>query len=411
MADQNEFAFDDSALDAEFDAFRTGLLDQVVPPGPDAVRSTVRHRRRVATTSAVALALVFVVGPVTAVAALNRTPAPPSPPITTVSPTTPSPSTTPSPTAAPTPTAPPSSNAPNGPITRSELLGARLDLPAWRPGPGCPAEGARLTEKTSRNGDNVLATVAYGDIDDDGATETVALIRCTVNQGGPAQVVAFDRDDSGKIVTVGQVVRSALEKPQWLLDVQVRDNGVVRVQVADIAPGGGWDLAWSQKQWRGYTLERGKTLDDVKFVQTEGERSFPDNPYQMNLQVTATDLVYEPADEAGARTGTVTVTMKNVGPLTAARPRLDFTLRPGGVGTAASPGWYACQDVRTEGEQTFCTLPALAAGAERELTFHLVSTGPGLPTSGTIGFRPLDAKGKVAPEGNDWDNEISVTIK
>ncbi|MFK3981310.1 hypothetical protein ACI2K4_13140 [Micromonospora sp. NPDC050397] len=410
MADQNEFAYDDSALDAEFDAFRTGLFDQVVPPGPDAVRRTVRHRRRVATTGGLALALVLVVGPVTALAALNKTPTTPSPPIATTQPD-PSPTTTPSPTASPTPSTAASSTAPNGRISRSELLGARLDLPAWRPGPSCADEGARLSERSTGNFENELITVGYGDIDDDGATETVVLVRCSINQGGPAQVVAFDRDDSGRIVTVGQVVRSALEKPQWLLDLQVRADGVIRVQVADIAPGGGWNLEWSQKQWRGYKLDGGKTVDDAKFVQTEGERSFPDNPYQVNLQVTATDLVYGPADEAGARTGTVTVTVKNVGPVNAARPRLDFALRPGGVGTAASPGWYACQDVRIEGEQTFCTLPALGPGTERKLTFHLVSTGPELPTSGTIEIRPLDAKGKVAPEGNDWDNKISITIK
>ncbi|MEV4631579.1 hypothetical protein AB0J90_35450 [Micromonospora sp. NPDC049523] len=400
MAETDDLAYDDFALDAEFAAFRTGLLDQITPPGPDAVRSTVRHRRRVATTTGLALALVLVIGPVAAVASLNHTPNPSPSTGTTADPT-------PSPTVAPTPTpstAPTTPAAPDGRISPTELRGATVDLPAWRPGPGCPDSGARLTAEGVDDGDNVLVKTAYGDIDGDGATETVALVRCMVGQAGPSQVVAFDRDPAGKIVTLGQVVRSDLNTPQWLLDLQVRANGVVRVQVADLAPGGGWDLDWSQRQWRGYTW------NGQRFTQSEGERSFPDNPYNMNLTVTATDLVYGAPDDGGTRTGEITVTMTNVGPTAAPRPRLDFKLTPGGGGSSASPGWYACQEHSMQGEHLYCGLPPLEPGQERKLTFHIVTMGQ-TPTSGTLALRTLDKDGKIAPDFSDWDNQIDIRIR
>ncbi|WP_329110279.1 hypothetical protein OG792_15285 [Micromonospora sp. NBC_01699] len=400
MADTDDFGYDDVALDAEFAAFRTGLLGRVVPPGPDVVRRTVRHRRRVATTTGVALALVLVIGPVAAVASLNNPPNPSPSPGTTAGPS-------PSETVGPTPgesTAPTTPTVPDGRISRAELLGARLDLPAWRAGPGCPDRGARLTGEPGGDRDNVLVATAYGDIDDDGATETVALVRCLVNQGGPAQVVAFDRDESGRIVTVGQVVRTDPSTPQWLLDVEVRADGVVRVEVADLAPGGGWDLDWSQRQWRGFSW------NGERFTQSEGERTFPDNQYRLNLTVTATDLVYRAPDDDGTRTGEITVTMTNVGPVTAPRPRLDFALVPDGGAATASPGWYACRERAVNGQHLYCTLSPLAPGEKRKLTFHIVTTGQP-PTDATVGLRSLDGNGRVAPDFSEWDNEVKITIR
>ncbi|WP_329107024.1 hypothetical protein OG792_02705 [Micromonospora sp. NBC_01699] len=405
MADTDDFGYDDVALDAEFAAFRTGLLDRVTPPGPDAVRSTVRRRRRVATTGALALALVVIVGPVAGYAALNRTSPSPTGPIATDGPTpSPTPSTSPTPSAGPSVSASATPGAPDGRISRADLLRATVDLPAWRSGPGCPANGARLTDRAVDDGDNVLVATAYGDVDADGATETVALVTCLVGQGGPMQVVAFDRDDAGGIVTVGQVVRSD-PKAQWFTDIEVRANGVVRVEVADEAPGGGWPLEYSQRQWRGYRW------DGQVFGQSEGPRSFPDNPYGVNLTVTATDLVYRAPEGGGLRTGEVTLTLRNVGTVTAQRPRLEFDVRPGGAGTAASPGWYDCEDSRTDGERSFCTLKPLRAGEERKVTFHLVNAGPGLPTTATVALLNLNGGGGVAADFEPGDNRATMKIK
>ncbi|PWR09765.1 hypothetical protein DKT69_30310 [Micromonospora sicca] len=375
--------FDEMLVSGEFAAYREAVVSAVHPAGPGAVRETVRRRRRravVATATAVVLAVAV---PVAAHAALDRQhdprPGPaqtaePTPSATTASPTSPAPSPTPS-TASPTPA------APDGRITRAQLLAARLDLPAWLPNPVCEAGPTRLSATYRTEGDVLLEGLDHGDVDGDGRDETLALLRCLVGQHGPSQVVAFDRDERGRIVTLGQVTRSARPNPEWLLAVEVTGGGTIRVEMADLAPGGGWSLDWSQRQWRGYrwTGER--------FTQVDGPTSFGPNPHLADLSVTATDLAWGPKNADGTRTGTITVTVRNLSQAPANLVEVHLRMQ---VGTTADGGdWSACQGGPPPKGPITCRFGPLGPGATRIFQFGLrnsnTSSGTGIAEVTPIG--------------------------
>ncbi|MER7279818.1 hypothetical protein ABT369_35800 [Dactylosporangium sp. NPDC000244] len=60
---------------------------------------------------------------------------------------------------------------------------------------------------------------AYVDVDHDGAQETIMLLSCSP-QGSDYKVLAFDRDATGKIVTLGQVVGSAGSEGKQGADIE-----------------------------------------------------------------------------------------------------------------------------------------------------------------------------------------------
>ncbi|MBQ0906392.1 hypothetical protein [Micromonospora sp. U21] len=327
-------------LAAEFSGYRSTMLAEIEVPGPAEVRRTVRRRRRrhLATAGAVAVALLG--GPAVGYAALDRPDSPPGPvdptPSVTASRT---PSASPSPTGTPSATTvnPTRPTAADGRISRAQLLAARVDLPAWRSGPpDCPVSGVRLVGDpgTAKEGTNALEAIDYADVDGDGATETVAMLLCSFGSGGPQQVVAFDRDEAGRIVTIGRVVATSREKPQWLTGLDGRSDGTVRVEVADLHPGGGWPGEWSQRQWRGYrwTGER--------FSQVEGPTSFGPNPYSTDLAVTAQDLVLADDPTDGSLVGAVQVRIRNLGDRRADEVLLELDL-PASL-APDGPAWDDC---------------------------------------------------------------------
>lgn len=392
---------EDILVGAEFAAYREGLLDAVRPVGPTAVRAAVRRRRRrTAVVAATTVALAVAV-PVVANAALRPPPARPAETPTPVAPT-PSATTGPSATATPGPSAPAPTSAsatpavPDGRLTRAELLTNRVDVPAWRPGVACPAGPTRLVDAYRQDGDVMLEGLAHGDVDGDGAVETVVLLRCGLGSKGPSQVVALDRDDDGRVVTLGQVIRSAYPIPEWLLAVEVRDDGTVRVEMADIAPGGGWALEWSQRQWRGYRWS------DGRFGQVSGETTFGPNPHQVDLEVSASPLAWGPKDAEGVRTGTVTVTVHNHSRFPAVGATVVLTMQP--RLRAEGVGWSACVDgpppqAGVDGTLT-CRLGTVEAGASRTLKLGLVDRHN---TSGTglVSVEPVGGTEVVDP---NWEN-------
>ncbi|MEH0983668.1 hypothetical protein [Micromonospora sp. CPCC 205556] len=332
-------------LAGEFTRYRETMLAEVEVPGPAEARRTVRRRRRHHLATAAAAAVALLGGPAVGYAALDRSGPPPEPvrPTPSASPT-PTPSGSPNPTGPPSPTtASPSRTAPDGRISRQQLAAARVDLPAWRPGPACPTDGVRLAAEagSAREKTNAIEEVETGDVDGDGAAETVALIRCALGSGGPQQAVAFDRDDAGRIVTVGRITASTIEQPQWLTGLDVRADGVVRVQVADLAPGGGWPGDWSQRQWRGYRWS------GERFTQVEGPTSFGPNPYSTDLAVTAKDLILADDPTDGSRVGAIQVRIRNLGdrradavPLTLDLPVALLPYGSAWSGCGPDPGRY-----------------------------------------------------------------------
>jgi hypothetical protein len=100
-----------------------------------------------------------------------------------------------------------------------------------------------------------------------------AILQCTIGTGGPMQAVAFGRDRHGDIVALGQIVRASRDRPQWLIDVDVRRDGTVRVEVGDYFPGGGWPGTDSLRQHRTYRWT------GTSFGQTGGPTCFPPSPH------------------------------------------------------------------------------------------------------------------------------------
>lgn len=393
-------------LAERFARYRIEVLAEVEPPGPAAVRRAVRQRRRRTLGTAVAAVLALGTGPILGYAALTDPGPRPGPVDPTVSP---SPSSSPtgsaSPSASPAPTSAGPTRAPDGRISREQLLATPVSLPAWRPGPSCPVTDVRLAGDAVRDETNVLEGLAHGDVDGDGATETVALVHCLLGTGGPAQVVAFDRDPAGKVVTLGRVVATAREMPQWLTDLEVRPDGLVRVQVADIAPGGGWPGEWSQRQWRGYRW------NGESFAQVAGPTTFGPNPHAVNLVVTATDLALAAAPD-GSRTGTLTVRIRNAGSGPAAyvalRLGLPPALRPDG------DGWAVCRnDPETTRQPVSCDLNGLKAGAEVQLTLGFRAAAGATVGQGTadVDARPMDSRFDFVEEVYDIDNLVRIDYR
>lgn len=352
---------DRDPLRERFAAYRGELTTTIDGPGPEVARRTLRRRRRTAVAAGAALAVALVVAPIAAGAALRQD-RPPPPAATPTPDVTPTPSGSPSASPTPTPSASRTPDAPDGRISRAELLSARLALPAWRPGSDCPSDGVRLTGDgtTGRDGTLLIEALDYGDIDGDGAVETLVMIRCVFGTAGPEQVVAFDRDGTERIVTVGRVVATVREGPQWLTALDVGSTGLVRVQVADLMAGGGWPGAWSRRQWRGYRW------NGERFTQVAGPTSFGPNPYSTDLAVNAKDVVLADDPTDGSRVGVVEVTIRNLGDRQADSVSLTLdlpkALAPDG------PAWQDCgPDIGRYRPPLVCNLGAIDAHGARTL--------------------------------------------
>ncbi|PWU62460.1 hypothetical protein DLE60_00190, partial [Micromonospora globispora] len=156
-------------------------------------------------------------------------------------------------------------------ITREDLLAATVDLPPWPAGAPCASGPTRLIDPQGRPGDAILSIFAggYGDVDDDGVAEPVMLVRCLVSEGMyPEQVLAFDRNADGRIVVLGQVFHSDAGKPEYLCSLNVRPDGLVRIEVTDVVPSGAELPGRAHRQWRAYRW------DGEAFHQTDGPTSF-----------------------------------------------------------------------------------------------------------------------------------------
>ncbi|WP_436530800.1 hypothetical protein [Actinoplanes sp. HUAS TT8] len=205
--------------------------------------------------------------------------------------------------------------APDGRIPMAELREALLDVPAWPDdnvrGPSgplqfhdgvVPIEPKTVPEGQPPYGDQVLIlSVTYGDIDHDGADETIVELACMI-EGGSKQLVAYDRDGAGHIVSLGRI--TATTGPiRDLRDGSARVGaaGVVSVLVGDYQRCCD-DRTPQIWQTRGYARR------DGRFQQVDGPARMPVNPHVTDLRITTGDLALGPA-AGGFRTGTLDVTV------------------------------------------------------------------------------------------------------
>ncbi len=257
---------------------------------------------------------------------------------------------------------------PPGGFALKELCDATLTVPAWPNRPDCPSGPVHFTNGShfirssfflSLGARNLAsdADTAYADVDRDGRSETLLLLSCGGEQW-ISQVIALRRTAAGAAATLGQVVATggAIKR---LMTVSGNPDGTVGVEVADWNGGLGDDGSLAQRQWRTYRW------DGHQFTQVAGPTSFPVNPRVTDLTVTASNLAFGSATQAG-RTGTMSVTVRNLGPSTA--PYLVQVTVPSYA--QPSPLAYGCR------EETFaspvrlvtCTGEALRAGESNTLT-------------------------------------------
>ena len=162
----------------------------------------------------------------------------------------------------------------------------------------------------------LLGEPRYADLDGDGATETVALVACRQGEASAKQVIAFDRDGAGRVVTMGRVVGTR-EGMDDVTDFAVQADGEIRVHVADIQPCCSIPEWAPQRQWRTYAWT------GERFDQTAGPTKFGVDPRLTDLTLTAGDLIVGAPDAKGKRAATLTVTVVNKGPVDV--PLLGFS--------------------------------------------------------------------------------------
>jgi len=391
-------------LRERFTAYRVDVTTRAVGPGPDQARRTLHRRRRTRAVAVAAAAVVLVLAPVVANAALkgDRTPPVPAQSVDpTLPPTTAPPPPTPSVSQSPTSTPTADPEAPDGRISRSQLLAARLDLPAWPPAlpSTCTTSNVRLATSANKNFVPLLSDleVGHADLDGDGAEETVAVVSCRYGEASAKQVVAFDRDDSGRIVTLGRVVRTT-DGVEDIRGLEVTAAGAVQVRVADLQPCCDTPSYWPQEQLRTYRFKGGR------FTQTDGPTKFGKDPRLTDLRLSMTHTL---VDAPGGRKLTTVFTVKNAGPVDAAQ----VELRGFNLGEPTGGDWSRCDPkVAAANDNNSCLLPGVPAGESRRYTFvHLVPDRSGADAM-TRAFHVthFDAQDRQWRDLADKDNQVQL---
>lgn len=347
-------------FDELFTAYTSG--GPLAAPVGAAAAQHVARRRRTTRLVATGVLAVVVLAATPAIASTWTDQNPPALPANTPTPTL----TTPAPSNSPTPSATPSAPAPDGQIGKAELGNATLELPAWPDylTEHCPAGRVTFSDGTAQLAPNselriAISEVIHADVDRDGAKETAALIDCGGVEMGESRVLAFDRDASDTIVTMG-LVTGHTGDIAWINGIRAKGTAV-DVEVVDTA-GEGSVEGFAQSQWRTYSWSGNG------FVQSGGPSTFPPNPRVTDLSISGDDVQLVP-DGADTASGTLRLTVSNQGPQRATDPFLTVDL-PSEVTITSPPA--KCETSKTpSGTRYRCWLPALAVNADSVVDLSL----------------------------------------
>ena len=332
----------------------------------------------------------------------------------------PSPSTSapavviPSPSSASPSTAPSAlrTPAPDGRISYAALQNATLDIPPW------PKDG--LTGLTGwvtfHNGTVTVPPDAafpferhmmfggepvYGDVDGDGAQETLVLVEAVI-QGGGQQLLALDRDASGRIATLGTVVADTGQIR--VIDdrtLSVTSYGTIQAKVGDYQRCCG-DQTPQQWQLRSYHWT------GARFVQTGGLTSFPDNPAVTETSVRTGELVLAPPVGA-VRYGTLTVTVGHLYGTVPDHLRILFLLpaqlRPAGMW----PVYYVPSGFGSSAVAVDVRPPA--RGASAVYTFEFRLSVKDTVSEFQIDVHGMTAKNAQLSDSNPYNNDQTVKAR
>lgn len=372
---------DKDPLVAAFDEFRGQVAPLVLPDGASRTRETVRTRKRNQSIALAVLVTLVIAIPVAIQVTTSGDPHGP-PPAASHSPAL---GASAAPYFEPPRQIGPPTKVPPGGISRTQLYGAKLDLPSWGSDPrakNCPSGPTQMVNGTI-NADTFtlwVDEVAYADIDHDGSYDTIARILCgELTSGITSQVLAFHRDANGGIRTVGQVTRPA-GAVIAICGVRIDSVGAIEVQVADFPiPFGCSDAGrtghrYITTQWRTFTWN-GST-----FVQS-GPTDFPPNPYASDIAVSSSGLTLSRGANGHYR-GTITLTVRNLGSATMAY-RTDTIIATGWRVVDSSDCTVSTKVAGGGIDDVYCAGTGLRGGAQRTITLTIDA-----PRRSSIDFAP-----------------------
>ena len=380
-----------------------------LPPAAAPPPPRKRRRRRVALIAGAA-ALVLAVPPTLYYTLHNSS----SRPESAAASTSPAPTVTSAPSIGPsaapgTTTAPatPAAPAPDGRIPAAVLNNATLNIPPWPADTGLDGKpGLSGPVKFTNGGVTIPADsthlsvlhisidrIAYGDVDRDGAQETVAALFAG-SQGGSQQLVVFDRDRSGRIITLGSVLATTgpvrqIERTTFY----IQPNGAVNARVGDYAGccGDETPVLW---QWRSYAW------NGQRFHQVGGPSAFPVNPNITETAITAGDLVFGPAIDA-VRHGTLSVSVSYLSGAVPTHLSILFYLGSPDSPQPDGPAWPPTHTAAGGG--TAVDVPTPAPGVIKTYTFAFSRPAGSTATEFGVYLYGFTAQGAQLSETN-WSN-------
>ncbi len=297
---------------------------------------------------------------------------------------------------------------PDGHIPPATLREATLDVPAWPAddvrGPSGPLRfhdgsvpiGHReVPDGQPPYGESVIIlSVAYGDVDHDGADETIVVLGCLI-EGGSKQIVVYDRDAAGHIVSLGRVVATTGPIRDIRDDsTRVDAAGVVTARVADYQRCCD-DRTPQTWQTRGYALRGGR------FEQVSGPTRMPLNQHVTETALSTGELVLGP-ESGGYRYGSVQVTVTHVRGAHPEKLKLSF-YPPDGLERAGDE-WPA---VTTDPGSFSVTVAAPADGGSVTHTFAFRRAAANSGGELTVILTTIPEMGQALP----WNGDATVAVR
>jgi hypothetical protein len=262
-------------------------------------------------------------------------------------------------------------------ITMDEVLETPLEVPAWGWGKEkCPLTGrqhvvqANPSAADSEAAQVVAVRFVWANLDNYPQTEAAVLLQCRVGRAVvTAQVIALDRDKSGAIVTVGQIIAST-DAVRGIWDIAEHGRRGLYADVSDTISCCAIPKELEIHQQRAYGW------DGQRFALIGEPAEFKQRADLTDLDVTASELALGPP-MYGQREGAMSVTVHNRSARASTRFAVEFEVGGQSVVIASPEADTTCR---------FSALchDGLAAGAS--VTFNVtVKTGELPSTAGVSG--------------------------
>jgi hypothetical protein len=301
-------------------------------PGAHMARATVARRRKVRITTLSVLGALLVIVPIAAFAANPRGNS--SPPDIAATPTV----TAESPSPSPTPV------VPQKPIRVEDLVAAKMPIPKFSASSCKTTIGPKSAEQAEN--DVFVEKLVVTNLDGDAEEETAAWVRCNQYEVYLSQVVGYERDAAGEIVSLGAVVKEPPSPNDFTALEGIAGGGLLVTLEYDPQSAEPDDPEGQRRTfaWR-----------DGVFRQIDGPTEFKRANADLKLTVIG-DLIWP---KAGESTATLKLKVENKGP--EAGPQFVIMFALDGLSKVVGEG----------GNPSPLRQPGLKAGEAIELTLTL----------------------------------------